>query len=239
MEVTTVDKHELQNIFNACAKEHGVNKAIEVSVSARSRFSFKISKPFGSDKCHINVSDYILFGREDDARTLASYLVRKINGSPTLTRDIKEAASRMMESRVEKCPAKTKRARQMSATTMGMHVDIQHSIDRLLHAGLVTREEIAGWRFGWKSKFTRRTLGSCRYSDKTVTIAKVFDCMSLDPMFMDETVYHEICHIRCGNAEGHGYKFQRELRKNPNYFAVQKNLSKALAPLFKEASCAD
>lgn len=67
----------------------------------------------------------------------------------------------------------------------------------IAHHGL----DAAGWRFAWNHG--RRTLGLCRYTEKTIELSTHF-VLKNDEAQVRDTVLHEIAHAIAGYRAGHG-----------------------------------
>ena len=86
---------------------------------------------------------------------------------------------------------------------------MDHEDAQQLALDLMDEHRLDDWAFRWGRG--KRTLGSCNYTTKTITLSIYYVEMN-DAAHVRDTILHEIAHALAGRESGHGSKWKEVCR---------------------------
>ncbi len=202
----------------------GIGKgAIEVDFAKMSSSLCRYCKD--GDVVKVTMADYFEDAPADVIEDYLRYLFSKRSGPPR--RFIEYISSEEFIS--SQRPRFLARSRRFTLSTEGEHRSLDDSLERLMEAGILSKEDPEGAYLTWSRHPSVSVLGTCHSMFRVVSISKALDTDALPEDCLDFVLYHEFLHVRQGARIGmrkHDADFRREERAFPGYERIKADLAR-------------
>jgi len=116
----------------------------------------------------------------------------------------------------KKQPLYLSRAKNLTRTGAGEHVNLDEAYERLVNMGIVERDD--NLKVTWTRQPNMKRVGYCSVLMKVVIISSVFDTPEIPTVVSDYVLYHELLHMSKGFdpfGQKHGIDFHALERLYP------------------------
>jgi hypothetical protein len=196
----------LSESFRSVGKEYGYD-SVTAEFSGFKEFKVKWRRSCGW--AEFEVSDYLKDAPPDVMRGMAETIFSKIS---------RKARNHYPKEMLEwitsddfvksKQPIYLTRARNLTGTAAGEHVDLNEAYRRLADMGLVSFDE--DLVISWTKQPNMKRVGYCSVLMKVIVISSIFDSPSIPTFGSDFVLYHELIHMSKGFdpfGQRHGIDF--------------------------------
>jgi hypothetical protein len=184
----------LNGSFAAVGYEYGYDS---VTAEFEEFKEFKVKWRRSCGWAEFEVSDYLTDAPQNVMTGLAETIFSRISGKAR-----ERYPSDMMQWITSddfvknKQPLYLQRARNLTGTPIGEHIDLEASYRRLVDLGLAEYDE--DLVISWTRMPNTKRVGYCSVLMKVIMISSVFDTPSIPPFVSDYVLYHELIHMSKG-----------------------------------------
>ncbi|MDR0334445.1 MAG: hypothetical protein LBH69_00965 [Methanomassiliicoccaceae archaeon] len=205
-------------LLNESFRTIGMNYGYDSVTAEYCEFKeFKIKWRRSCGWAEFDVSDYMMDAPPEVMRGMADTIFSKI------ARKVRKNYPKEMldwltadEFIEKKQPLYMSRARNLTRTAVGEHVDLNEAYRRLVDMGLTNFDK--NLRITWTRQPNTHRVGYCSVLMKVVIISSVFDSPSIPTLLSDYVLYHELIHLSKGFdpfGQRHGIDFHSLERMYP------------------------
>ena len=223
--MTEAKEQQLTNAFSTAGKEHGYDN-VSAEYSAFKEFKVKWRRSCGW--AEFEVSDYMNDAPQAVLNGVAETIFSRISRQ-TRKGYPKEMLEWLASDEFvkRKQPIYLARARNLTRTPIGEHLDLRDSYQRLVDMGLVTKDNDIV--ITWTKQPNVKRVGYCSVLMKVIAISSVFDTKEIPAFVTDYILYHELIHLNKGFdpfGERHGIDFQALEQMYPKHSEAEEWLKR-------------